>query len=110
LEELLDFVRQSKFERAGVFPYYYEPGTPATRLDGHLPQEVKTERRDTLMAVQQEVAFEWARGQVGKEIEVIVDAADPEVPNHVLARGHADAPDIDCTVRVKAKHLRAGDL
>jgi ribosomal protein S12 methylthiotransferase len=109
-EELLDFVRQAKFERAGVFPYSFEPDTPATRLDGHLPEEVKAERRDRLMAVQQEVAFAWARGQVGKEIEVIVDGADPEVPNHVLARGHADTPDIDCTVRVKGKNLRAGDL
>ncbi len=109
-EELVDFVRQAKFERAGVFPYSFEPDTPATRLDGHLPEEVKAERRDALMTVQQEVAFEWARGQVGKEIEVIVDAADAEVPNHVVARGHADAPDIDCTVRVKAKNLRAGDL
>src|SRR5262245_2492806 len=81
-EELLDFVRQTKFERAGVFPYSFEPDTPATRLDGHLPEEVKAERRDRLMAVQQEVAFEWARGQVGKEIAVIVDAADREEPKH----------------------------
>jgi ribosomal protein S12 methylthiotransferase len=109
-EELIDFVRQAKFERAGVFPYSFEPDTPATRLDGHLPEEVKVERRDALMTAQQEVAFEWARGQVGREIEAIVDAADPEVPNHVLGRGHADAPDIDCTVRVKAKNLRPGDL
>ena len=41
---------------------------------------------------------------------MIVDGADPEVPNHVLARGHADAPDIDCLVRVKGKNLHAGDL
>ncbi|HKB39230.1 MAG TPA: 30S ribosomal protein S12 methylthiotransferase RimO [Gemmataceae bacterium] len=108
--ELVEFVRQAKFERAGVFPYSFEPDTPATRLDGHLPEEIKTERRDRLMAAQQEVAFEWSRGQVGKEIEVIVDGADPEVPNHVLARSHADAPDIDCTIRVKGKNLRAGDL
>src|SRR3954447_12014993 len=60
-EELVDFVRQAKFERAGVFPYSFEPDTPATRLDGHLPEEVKAERRDELMAIQQEVAFEWAR-------------------------------------------------
>jgi ribosomal protein S12 methylthiotransferase len=39
-----------------------------------------------------------------------VDGPDPEVPNHVLARSRADAPDIDCLVRVKAKNLRAGDL
>jgi ribosomal protein S12 methylthiotransferase len=109
-EELVAFVRAQRFERAGVFPYSTEPGTPAARLDGHLPEEVKLARRDRLMETQQEVAFAWAAGQVGKEIEVIVDGADPEVPNHVLARGHADAPDIDALVRVKGKNLRAGDL
>jgi ribosomal protein S12 methylthiotransferase len=39
-----------------------------------------------------------------------VDSPDPEVPGHVLARGHADAPDIDCVVRLKGKGLRPGDL
>jgi ribosomal protein S12 methylthiotransferase len=109
-EELVAFVRAQRFERVGVFPYSYEPDTPATRLDGHLPEEVKTERRDRLMEAQQEVAFAWSRGQVGKELEVIIDGPDPELPNHHLARGHADAPDIDGVVRVKGKALRSGDL
>jgi ribosomal protein S12 methylthiotransferase len=108
-DELVEFVRQTRFERVGVFPYSLEPGTPAARLDGHLPEEVKQERRDRLMEAQQEVAFAWSAGQVGKEIEAIVDGPD-EAPAHVLARGHADAPDIDCVVRVKGKNLRAGDL
>src|SRR6202163_3750342 len=57
-EELAEFVRTAKFERAGVFPYSFEPGTPATKLDGHLPEDVKTERRDRLHHVQQENALE----------------------------------------------------
>jgi ribosomal protein S12 methylthiotransferase len=109
-EELVEFVRQTRFERAGVFTYSYEPDTPATRLDGHLPEEVKQERRHRLMEAQQEIALDWAARQVGRQIEVLVDGPDPEVPNHALARGHADAPDIDCLVRVKGKGLRAGDL
>ena len=109
-EELADFARSARFERAGVFTYSFEPGTPATRLDGHLPEEVKQERRNRLMEVQQEVAMNWTGQQVGKQLEVIIDGPDPEVPGHVLARGHADAPDIDCLVRVKGKGLRAGDL
>jgi ribosomal protein S12 methylthiotransferase len=109
-EELCDFVRAARFERAGVFPYSLEPGTPAARLPDHLPEEVKQQRRDHLMEIQQEIAFAWTRQQVGKELEVIVDAPDPEVPGHVLARGYADAPDIDCVVRLKGKGLRAGDL
>src|SRR5205807_3880675 len=90
-EELLDFVKAARFERAGVFPYSFEPGTPATRLDGHLPEEVKIERRDQLMEAQQEVAFHWSQAQVGREMDVIIDGADPEVPGHVLGRSYADA-------------------
>ncbi len=108
--ELVEFVQTAKFERVGVFPYSYEPDTPATRLDGHLPEEVKLERRDRLMEAQQEIAFAYAQGQVGKEIEVIVDGPDPEAPNHVIGRSHADTPDIDCTVRLKGKKLAAGDI
>jgi ribosomal protein S12 methylthiotransferase len=62
------------------------------------------------MEAQQEVHLGWNAAQVGKTFEVIVDGPDPEVPNHVLARGQADAPDIDALVRVKGKNLRPGDL
>jgi ribosomal protein S12 methylthiotransferase len=109
-EELLDFVQATRFERVGVFPYSYEPDTPATRLDGHLPEEVKQERRNRLMEAQQRIALEWSARQVGRQLEVIVDGPDPEFPQHVLARTHADAPDIDCLARVKGKQLRAGDI
>jgi ribosomal protein S12 methylthiotransferase len=109
-EELVDYVASARFERLGVFPYSFEPGTPATRLDGHLPDDVKQQRRDRVMRVQQEFALGWSQRQVGRTIEAIVDGPDPEFPGHVQARGHADAPDIDCLVRVKAKGLRPGDL
>jgi ribosomal protein S12 methylthiotransferase len=109
-EELVEFVRESRFERVGVFPYSYEPDTPATRLDGHLPEEVKQERRDRLMEAQQEVAFRWSGEQIGRELDVIIDGPDPEVPGHALGRGYADAPDIDGLVRVKGKRLHAGDI
>jgi ribosomal protein S12 methylthiotransferase len=110
VDELADFMQTTRFERLGVFPYSFEPGTPATKLDGHLPEEVKSARRDRLMQLQQGIALDWSARQVGNTIEAIVDGPDPEVPGHVLARGYADAPDIDCLVRVKGKSLRAGDL
>src|SRR6266852_1059095 len=109
-EELLAFAKAQRFERVGVFPYSLEPGTPAERLTDHLPEEVKTERRNRLMEAQQQVAFDWSRQQVGRELDVMIDGPDPEVPNHALARSYADAPDIDCQVRVKGKGLHAGDL
>ncbi len=109
-EELCEFVAATKFERVGVFPYSVEPGTPAERLPDRVPEEAQRERRDRLMEIQQEIAFAWTREQVGKECEVIVDGPDPEVPGHFLARSHADAPDIDCVVRLKGKGIRGGDL
>ncbi len=108
--ELREFMKESKFERVGVFPYSLEPGTPAARLPDQIPEELKAARRDELMALQQEIAFAHAQAQIGKELEVIVDGPDPEAPNCVLGRGHSDAPEIDCTVRLKGKALRPGDL
>lgn len=109
-EELVEFVRQAKFERCGVFPYSLEPGTPAARLDGQLPEEVKQQRRNRLMEAQQEVALAWSQARIGQTLEAIIDGPDPEVPGHFLGRTWADAPDIDCLVRIKGKGLQAGDL
>ncbi|MBM4071244.1 MAG: 30S ribosomal protein S12 methylthiotransferase RimO [Planctomycetes bacterium] len=108
--ELESFIKQARFDRLGVFTYSFEPGTPATRLDGHLAEEVKQQRRDRLMTVQQEFALDLSKRQIGKQLEVIVDGPDPEVPGHVVARSQADAPDIDCVIRIKGKGLRAGDF
>jgi ribosomal protein S12 methylthiotransferase len=109
-EELCQFMRDAHFERAGVFIYSLEPGTPAVKLDGHMPEEIKQARRNRLMEVQQSVAFQWSQAQIGRELEVILDAPDPETPNWFLGRSYADAPDIDGQVRVKGKKLQAGDL
>ncbi len=109
-DELCDFVEGTKFERAGAFTYSLEPDTPAAKLDGHLPAEVKKGRQDRLMEIQQQVAFDWSRRQVGRELDVIIDGPDPESVNHHHARGHADAPEIDGLVRVKGKNLRPGDI
>ncbi len=109
-DELVTFVRCVPFERVGVFAYSLEPGTPAARLDGHLPEEVKQARRHRLMEAQQHGALDWTQRQVGRQFEAIVDGPDPEFGGHVRGRTYADTPDIDCLVRIKGKNLRPGDL
>ena len=109
-EELKQFVADFKFERLGVFPYSLEPGTPAEKLDGHMPEAVKQARVAAIMEVQQQVAFGWAEAQVGKEHPVLIDGPDPEFASHFRGRTYADSPEIDCAVRVKGKNLRPGDF
>ena len=109
-EELKRFVADFRFERLGVFPYSLEPGTPAEKLDGHVPEDVKQARVAGIMEVQQQVAFDWAAAQVSRELPVVIDGPDPEFPSHARGRTPADSPDIDCAVRVKGKNLRPGDF
>jgi ribosomal protein S12 methylthiotransferase len=108
--ELADFVREQKFERAGVFTYSFEADTPGARLPEHVSEEVKSARRDELMAIQQQVAFEWNEQQIGKQIEVIIDRPVEGERHAWIARGHADAPDIDQVVYVTGRNLQPGKL
>ncbi len=101
-EELVEFVRQWRFERVGVFTYSLEPDTPAARLDGHLPDAEKAARRDELMRVQQRIAHEHARRQVGRVLDVIIDRRSDEREDVWIGRTAADAPDIDSVVYVTA--------
>ena len=99
-----------KFERVGVFPYSLEPGTPAEKLEGQIPEEVKAARVASIMEVQQHIAFDFAQAQIGTEQVVLIDGPDPEFANHFRGRTTADSPDIDCEVRVKGKSLKSGDF
>jgi len=107
-ETMVDFVREQRFERMGVFTYSFEPDTPAARLPDHLPEEVKAERRDRLMAVQQEIAFDWNASQLGHRREVLLDSPVPGERDVWIGRTTADAPDVDGVVYVTGKKLRAG--
>jgi ribosomal protein S12 methylthiotransferase len=110
-EEMLAFVESARFERLGVFPYSFEPDTPAARLPGHLSPEVKAERRDRIMAAQQPIAFEFNRRLVGKALDVLIDAPAPEAPAGLwVGRTFADAPDVDGVVYVSSRDLEPGDL
>jgi ribosomal protein S12 methylthiotransferase len=109
-DELVEFVRQQRFQRLGVFTYSFEPDTPAARLPDHLPEEVKQQRRDRLMEVQQQIAFEWNAAQVGRTLEVLIDAPVAGEQDVWVGRSYADAPDIDGLVYVTGAGLQAGDL
>jgi len=105
-QELKQFVAESKFERMGVFSYSLEPDTPAVKLDGHLPEEVKIARRDELMALQQPLAFAYGDSLVGNEIDVLID--DVVEDGLWRGRGYMDAPEIDGEVIVSGVDLRPG--
>jgi ribosomal protein S12 methylthiotransferase len=106
--ELAGFVREARFERMGVFTYSLEPDTPAEKLDGHLPDDVKEGRRDELMAIQQQLAFEFTESLVGYELDVLID--EPLADGMWLGRTYADAPEIDATVYVQGDGLEPGQL
>ncbi len=105
-EELKQFVAETRFQRMGVFTYSLEPDTPAVKLDGHLPEEVKNARRDELMALQQEIAFEFGDSLVGYELDVLIDEQIDETT--WLGRTYADAPEIDGNVYVRGEGLEIG--
>jgi ribosomal protein S12 methylthiotransferase len=109
--ELVDFVEQQKFERLGVFSYSFEPDTPAARLPDHLPEEVKNERREKLMAVQQQIAFDWNAAQIGRQYDVLIDRQVPGEKDAWVGRSYADAPDVDGVVYVSGgRKLRGGKI
>ncbi len=105
-EELKQFVEEAQFERMGVFPYSLEPDTPAAKLEGHLPEEVKNARRDELMALQQQIAFDYGDALVGNEIDVLIDEQVEE--GLWRGRGYMDAPEIDGEVFVSGEDLQTG--
>ena len=107
-EELRQFVEETRFERMGVFTYSLEPGTPAVKLEGHLPEDVKEARRDELMALQQDIAFAHADKMIGYELDVLIDE---EIGDGVyVGRSYADAPEIDANVIVRGIDLQPGDM
>src|SRR5262245_45157060 len=80
----------------------------ARRQPDHVPEEKKAERRAKLMELQQPVAFDWNQRQIGRTIDVLIDAAVPEQPGLWTGRGVADAPEVDSMVYVQGRKLKPG--
>lgn len=106
--ELLDFVKDARFERLGVFPYSFESDTPAAKLPNQVPDEVRIERRDLIMAAQQPIAFEYNASLIGSEMDVLIDSHGGD--QTFIGRTFADAPDVDGVVHVVGSGVELGDL
>ncbi len=100
-EILKDFVTEMRFDRLGVFPYSREEGTAAADMKPQIPQKVKLQRQDEIMRLQQSIAFEKAKEQIGRDLRVIIEGYDPE-NNMYITRSYMDSPDIDSVVYVSA--------
>jgi len=87
-EYLLDFIKRTRFERLGVFTYSQEEGSRAAKMEGHLPAKTKQARYRKAMKLQQRIAGEISKQQVGRVVRAVVDQP-------TVARAQADAPDID---------------
>lgn len=99
-DELIEFIERTKFERVGVFAYSQEDHTPAGNMDAQVPAKVKKQRYRQAMATQQKVSRELLRQQVGKTLRVLVEKRDDD---GWVGRSHADAPEIDGSVKGTGK-------
>ena len=107
-EMLLDFLREAKIDRAGCFKYSPVDGATANDLPDQIPEEVKEDRWNRFMQVQQEVSAQRLQEKIGREMLVIIDEVDEE---GAVARSMADAPEIDGAVYLNGEtNLNVGDI
>ena len=103
-EELCDFIREMKFERAGVFAYSPEEGTPAYEMEDDVPEEVKQQRVDDIMAIQQNISLETNEKRVGTVEKVLIDRIEGD---YYIGRTQYDSPEVDDEILIS---LDAADL
>lgn len=108
-EELREFVEGYQFERMGAFTYSDEESTPAFDMGEKVPTELAEERRGILMEAQRRVIDARNASLVGSTQDVLVDGRDPE-DDVMIGRTTADAPEVDCTVRLPLGSAAAGSL
>jgi len=108
-KDLCDFVEKMRFERVGVFQYSHEENTLAHDMTDDVPAEVKAERAERIMEIQQEISYERNREKVGKTLKVLFDRKEGEF---FVGRTEFDSPEVDNEVLVKAanNYVRIGDF
>jgi ribosomal protein S12 methylthiotransferase len=99
-QTLLDFVREIRFDRLGAFQFSFEPGTTSEPLGDPVPAEVKQERYDRLMQLQQGISLEINQAYVGKTLDVLFEGNGDGIS---LGRTYRDAPEIDGMVIVEGE-------
>ncbi|MCC8146800.1 MAG: 30S ribosomal protein S12 methylthiotransferase RimO [Bacteroidales bacterium] len=107
--DLLDFVKTVRFERLGAFPYSEEEGTySAIYYEDNIKDEVKQQRMDILMGVQEKIATETNESKVGEELKVVIDR---EEPDFYIGRTEFDSPEVDPEILIdKGKELHIGEF
>jgi ribosomal protein S12 methylthiotransferase len=106
--ELLEFIKEARFERLGAFKYSREEGTKAYDFKGQVTESVKSERFDRIMSLQQEISREINSGFIGKNLKVLIDEC---VDGNYIGRSEFDAPEVDGLVYIKSKRkLKPGDF
>ena len=107
---LKDFVREMRFDRLGVFPYSAEEGTPAAKMEKQIPSFIKNRRRNIIMKLQQQIAFEKAEEMIGRKVEVLIEGKLPE-DGVFIGRTYKDAPNVDGMIFVNCdRELVTGDV
>lgn len=109
-EELLDFVDEQQFDRVGCFKYSPEENTPGGRMVDQIDEEVKQNRFDQLMTLQQEISRERQQAMVGKVVEVLVEGLSEETELLLQGRTSQQAPEIDGIVLINEGEAKAGDI
>ena len=99
-EELYNFIKDVKFDRLGAFSYSKEEGTPASRLPDQIHPMTKKSRYNKIMKLQQEIAAEKLKSQVGKELEVLIETKTFD-SKYYAGRSYMDVPDIDGLIYIK---------
>ena len=110
-KELLDFIRETKFERLGLFKYSREKGSKAFSFSQQIPEKVKQSRYEEALTLQQKISSEINEIFLEKRLNVLIDEQDTQQNNIFLGRTQYDAPEVDGCVYVKSKRkLKAGDF
>ena len=103
-QELMDFVDQMEFDRLGVFTYSQEEDTPAASMEGQIPEELKEERKDQLMELQQEISLEKGQQRVGQVVSVMIEG-QISGESAYIGRTYGDAPKVDGYIFVQTGEL-----